>query len=569
MEDVKSPFGINLTKRLVSYFGEEELYKSYSIDDHGEIEFIDYMGGDEIVERVATAGHGRKIFQEKPSQQEFIDYLNAKGIYEPFKSVHLKFSIQAPIETALTLVYEPSVSVNEYSGRYSVMINSSRIPNMQSIINSSENVKKAIEIQEIIKKNREEAFSKYQELVAIDLARELARVGLGIDNDTRFFWKIDLFNLAQFYNKQGKKLDKYNDTMKYIETIASIAKKVAPYSWSALTNEKLNNGLSLSMPNDDVVVDSSLNPPDWEQSETRRVTVATLEAMLFEKRDFLNNGEFQVVDYMGDDSSFAQAARTSYGEGTKTIQDDKNLIRSLIRDLHTSPIEMAELAFEAKVPVFTDPRQAGRHRTLDNHGFMGYMPIGSQYYSIPDSEMKYQDRKNRQGRGKEMDADDILRSRELILSTLENEKQNASRIRELGAPEEIVRLAKGVGFYTKRWRTGDTHNLGHFLRLRLDAHAQKEIRDYAQLVAEAVAAHTPIAFEAVQDYIINGMRLSAKEIQLLNSRIKDGTLTKDTDLSNLDFYRGVGFVLKKKDTEEKELGREGQAFKAKLEKLIS
>jgi len=105
---------------------------------------------------------------------------------------------------------------------------------------------------------------------------------------------------------------------------------------------------------------------------------------------------------MGDDSSFAQAARTSYGKGTKKLQDDKNLIKSLIRDLHTTPIEMAELAFESKSPVFSDPRQLGRHRTLEQHGFMGYTPIGSQFYFPSDSEFKHQDRLNRQGRGKEM-----------------------------------------------------------------------------------------------------------------------------------------------------------------------
>jgi len=570
-EESNNPFGVNLTKRYVSAEGEREIYKPYSIDNHGTVELVDYMGGDGTVERVATAGHGTAIFPERPDQESFIEHLAAKGIYEPFKSVQLKFSVQAPIETALTFVYEPGISVNEYSGRYSVMIDSSRSPPLENIRQSLTGGKleeRAEQIYNLLRENRKEASTKYQELIQVDLARELARIGLGIDNDTKFFWKIDLLTLANFVNKQRALLDTKNHTREYVESIAKTALSIAPASWLALTHPELRREIKLSTPADDIIVDGPLCIYPWNPTITKRVTVRELESLLFEREHFLNHGEFQVVDYLGDDSAFAQAARTSYGTGTKTLGDDKNLIRSLIRDLHTSPIEMCELAFESKAPVFIDPRQAGRHRTLDNHGFMGYTPIGSQFYEIPESEMKYQDRKNKQGRGKEMDPEDRELVKGLALSTLNAEKTNAAQLRELGAPEETVRLAKGVGFYTKRWRTGDTHNTGHFLRLRLDAHAQKEIRDYAQLIANAQAAHTPIAHQAIQDYVINGMRLSVKEIELLRNMIQEGKITKDADLSNLDMYKGVGFIVKKKDSEEKELSREGQGFKAKLERIL-
>ena len=570
----RAPFGISTTKRAVSAGGEQKMYRMYKIGQRGNestLELVDYMGSDETVERVATLGLGRSIFPENPEQSEFINHLAASGIYEPFKSVQLKFSMRVPIETALTFVYEPGVNVNEYSGRYSLMINSALLPSPSEIsvcLSGEDRHERAEQIRHLLTSGRENAYKNYQKLIDIDLARELSRIGLGIDNDTQFFWKIDLLTLANMYNRP---LERTLHTRRYMDEVRELAKATAPYAWHALTYELKHKKINLTMPSDDTIVDTSLNPSPWQPKETLRVTVPSLEALLFQPKQFLNHGEFQVVDYMGDDSAFAQAARTSYGLGTKTLQDDKALIRSLIRELHTSPIEMCEIAFESKAPVFIDPRQAGRHRTLDNHGFMGYVPIGSQFYAIPDSEMKYQDRKNRQGRGKEMDAEDIIHARALLTDTLTAEQANALQLRSLGAPEDTVRLTKGVGFYTKRWRTGDTHNLGHFLRLRLDAHAQKEIRDYAQLIAHAVEAHTPIAYQAIQEYAIRGIHLTVKEQQLLHNLIQGRALYEEGALDNLDNYKGVGFVVAvdKEDPDKgKKLTREGEAFKEKLKKLL-
>lgn len=581
-EKERSPFGVSMTKRYVSPGGERELYRQYEVGLRGAcstIELVDYMGGDDMVERVATAGHGRAIFPEQPSQQEFIGHLAACGLYEPFKSVQLKLSMRVPIETALMFVYEPAANVNEYSGRYSVMINSSYLPSIDEITMLLSNAngshtkqrEQAEEIHALLAEGRTTAYGNYERLIQLDLARELSRIGLGIDNDTQFFWKANLPTIARLYNRQQLRGGPLNHTRCCMNEVAELAKAVSPLSWHALTYELKHKQLPLALPSDDAIIDSSLASANWQPQETRRVIVPALEEMLFRTETFLNHGEFQVVDYMGDDGAFAQAARTSYGSGTKTLQDDKNLIRGLIRDLHTSPIEMAELAFESKAPVFIDPRQAGRHRTLDNHGFMGYTPLGSQFYEVPDSEMKYQDRKNRQGRGKEMEADDITFARSLLTTTLTSERERAAALRSLGTPEHIVRLAKGVGFYTKRWRTGDTHNLGHFLRLRLDTHAQKEIRDYAQLVARAVEAHTPIAWQAIQDYIINSMRFSVKEQELLSRFVQHNMLATTDTVNNLDNYKGVGFVVpvdKNDPAKGKQLTREGEAFKAKLIKLL-
>ncbi len=574
MMEHKNPFGENKTKRYVSDSAEKKLFDYHNIYDSGFVSLVDYMGGDTTVERAATAGHGKNIFPEKPSTDDFINHISSKKIIEPFKSVQLKFQIQAPIETALTLVYEPSSSVNEYSGRYSVMLDTSYIPRIGEL-QSHMDRETARKAYNLLAKNRKNAANNYKELIRIDMARELARSGLGIDNNTRFYWKMDLPSLAKFVEIQRAKLDLKSHVRDYVEAIAEIASYVAPISWEALLSNKKKN-LKLTLPTDDEIVDGHLKNSSWTPEKTRRPTVPGLEEHLFKIKTFLNHGEFQVVDYMGEDSSFAQAARTSYGEGTKTLQDDQHLVRSLIRDLHTSPIEMCELAMESKSPIFVDPRQAGRHRTLDNHGFMGYTPIGSQFYIPPEIELKYQDRKNRQGRGKEMDPEDKTRAIHLLANTFEESLETAKALRELGAPEDVVRRTKGVGNYTVRWRTGDSHNLGHFLMLRLDPHAQKEIRSLAELVDEAHRLHTPTANEALHTYIINGMRLSEKEIKLIREK---GFMNQAIDLNKLDNYKGVGFVIKKKDEEGKimlddssepvkELSREGNSFKGKLEKLI-
>jgi len=576
-ENQEIPFGINLTKRYVSEGAEKHLFKKDIINNHGEIILVDYMGSDSTIERVATLGFGTEIFPEKPYQRDFVHYLANNGILEPFKSVQLKFSIQSPIETALTFVYEPTVNVNEYSGRYSVMIDTSLTHSIENILvfNPALSSEKAREIQNLFIQGRQIAYRTYKELIELDLARELSRSCLGIDNDTRYFWKIDLLSLANFIKKQRALLPIHSHTRNYVEHVASIAKEISPYGWEALMHPNTTH-LTLTMPTDDEIVDPPLNPPLWKPKETKRVIVSSLEEILFTPHQLLNHGQLQAVDYMGDDSSFAQAARTSYGEGTKKIQDDQNLIKSLIRDLHTTPIEMAELSIESKTPVFVDPRQAGRHRTLDNHGFMGYTPIGSQFYFPNNEEFKYQDRLNRQGREKAMKEEEKARAKVILEERLKSQQELSRKLRELGAPEFIVRNAKGVGFYTKRWRTGETHNWNHYLMLRLDSHAQKEMREQAKLINEIHRLHTPTANEALNTYIINALRLNEKEISLI---INQKMLRPDIDIEDLNTYKGIGFVIKKIYKEGNiildeqgnpvlELGREGLAFKEKLKKLL-
>ncbi|MGV8142294.1 MAG: FAD-dependent thymidylate synthase [Candidatus Pacearchaeota archaeon] len=557
----KAPFGINHTKRYVSQGAESRLYKIESPANHGEVELVDYMGGDEMVVRVATAGRGTRIFPEHPDQKEFLTHLAASGIYDPFSAVQLKLSMQVPIRAGLEFVYDRSGSVNEYSGRYSTMINSARIPTVSELERSGMSSVKAQRAHEVLVNTRLGTRESYDKMLEVDFARELARSGLGTNNDTRFYWLMDLPSLASFVLKERKKLSSNDPTRDYVESVAEIARSVAPDSWDALMvgGDKLN----LTMPKDEEVVDHELSRPSWGQGSTKRVVVPELEDKLFTISNFLDHGQFQPVDYMGDDTSLAQAARTSYGDGTKKLSEDRALIRSLIRDAHTSPIEMARLAFESRTPVFTDPRQAARHRTLKQHGFMGETPIGNLFYQPQDSELKYQDRSNRQGRGKSMESEDIAVVRRELARTEALEMDAVRVLRELGTPEDTIRDQKGVGFYTVRWRLGDPHNLGQFLRLRLDAHAQMEVRVFASEIEGAVKAHTPIVHGATRDYVIDSMRLSAAEI----THIRENGLPSDADLESTDFFDKSKVFTLKKDEKSRKLSREGEGFKGKLKRL--
>jgi thymidylate synthase (FAD) len=570
-----APFGTNKTRRYVSCGGEGELFQSKDILRHGSIELVDYMGGDETVERVATAGHGRGIFPEKPGQEDFIGYLGSRGIIDPFRSVQFKFSIQAPIEVALRLVYNQSASVNEYSGRYSVMMDTAFTPSVNDVkdmLGKEGDLQKAERIHELLSSVRERSVGRYKQLISqdIDMTRELARAGLGINNDTRFFWKIDLPSLVDLVEREGAFWERPGSerVMAYVDELARIAGRVAPISWDVLkglrTEERKD--ISLTLPTDDEVVDGPLCPPSWKESETLRKTVPALEEIMFERKGVLNHGEFQVVDYMGDDDSFAEAARTSYGAGTKTLQNNNGLIKTLIRDMHTSPIEMAEMAVETKAPLFVDPRQLGRHRTLDKHGFMGYFPLGSQHHFPEDGEFKHQDRKNRQGRGKEMDYQEREFAKGTIADGFQDELHTVGLLRKEGAPEDLVRFAKGVGFYTKTWRAGDTLNWGRFLGLRMDVHAQKESRDIAYLIDDAQKRHTPLANEALHNYWFGGMRLSAQHV----NAISESNIMNGFDAENMDFFVKAGLVLPvDRDDSSKgvKLSREGETLKSNLLRL--
>lgn len=563
------PYGVSLTKRLVVPDAEKLLFVPNNVSQSGSITLVDYMGGDEMVERVATAGHGLSIFPENPHLPDFIEHLAVNGILEPFRSVQFKLTVQSSIKAALEIVYEPMASVNEYSGRYSVMLDSSFTPDLDKLTkamgSNEENAKKALGLMVEARRLNYEA---YHRLVGeeIDLARELARTPLEVDNDTKYFWKIDLVSLVDFIWRIGHKHKNqpYDQIHPYLDVMGITAMKTAPISTQVLLGLKQNNskGISLTMPRDNVVVDAPLSPAGWEPHGTRRVTANEFDNILFEPQQFMENGFVQTVDYMGDDKSPVDSARVSYGVGTRKASTDVGLTRFLVRHKHTTPIEQVEAGFEATVPVFVDPRQAGRHRTLDRHGFMGYVPIGDRFFVPPTDQLRHQSKTNRQGRGNELDEEVKTEVIGSLNASYEREVNLTKKLRELDVPEDIVRGRKGVGFFTRNWRCGDLHNWGHFFSLRLSPHAQKEIRDEAKAYFDLMMKLAPTVIVAFDDYLIRSVNMTALELTVIASN----TTFSRKDIEDPRLYKDLGFVATKDGKDV--LNREGEELKNKLDIIL-
>jgi thymidylate synthase (FAD) len=578
----ENPFGINITKRLVSPGAEQLLYHKQSLErpeyQSGFVEVVDYMGGDDMVVRAATSGLGLSAFKENPERADFLQHLAWMRLDQPFRSTQLKIFMKMPIEGGLTFVYDENISVNEYSGRYSEMINSANIPSIERIaaeLTGSDVEQRAEAIYKILSDRREESYNSYLKLSSkedVGLTRELARVVLGVDNDTQFFWKTDLYNLAQFVEKHRRQKGLHEITRDYVELAAEAAQKLAPEAWDALTVPRQRR-LHLTYPTDAEIVDPDLAPASWQPTKTKRATVPDLEDTLFKQTPYLEHGGFQVVDYMGNNDAPAEAARTSYGRGTKKVSNNKRLTRTLIRGRHTSPLEMAVLAMETKALVFVDPRQAGRHRTLKFTGFMGTQPIGSEFYVPPAHELRLQSLEEHQGRGEVLDEERKKGAKKLLDETYAMQAESVEQLRTLGAPERLVRAGLGVGSYTKTWRIGDIHNICHFLGLRLDSHAQKEIQQLADPISEAVRLLAPDVHQALLDYHPNlGAELISRHgYEHLGNLLQEAGAFNLIDPENITTYKGSKMVVKVKNQEtgkfEPGLGREGDAFKKQLRRL--
>ncbi len=245
-----------------------------------------------------------------------------------------------------------------------------------------------------------------------------------------------------------------------------------------------------------------------DRSVTRRPTVPALEERLFRPIPCLDHGFVRVVDYMGDDSAVVQAARVSYGKGTKTATDDRGLIRYLMRHRHTTPLEMCELKLHVKLPIFV-ARQWIRHRTANVNEYSARYSIMDREFYLPRPEdLARQSTNNKQGRGDVLDAEtaeDVLR---LLRRDHEQAYDTYEKLIDDGLARELARMNLSVGFYTQWYWKVDLHNLLHFLALRIDPHAQYEIRVYGEAIAEAVKAWVPHCWEAFEDYRLRSFNLS-------------------------------------------------------------
>ncbi|MSP56835.1 MAG: FAD-dependent thymidylate synthase [Myxococcales bacterium] len=246
-----------------------------------------------------------------------------------------------------------------------------------------------------------------------------------------------------------------------------------------------------------------------ERSITRRPTVPALEEQLFQPIPCLDHGFVRVVDYMGDDAAVVQAARVSYGKGTRSANDDRGLIRYLLRHRHTTPLEMCELKLHVKLPIFV-ARQWIRHRTANvNEHSARYSIMDREFYLPRPEDLARQSANNKQGRGETLDAE----TAEHVLRLLRRDHEQSydtyeKLIDDAGLARELARMNLSVGFYTQWYWKVDLHNLLHFLALRIDPHAQYEIRVYGEAIANVVKAWVPHCWEAFQDYRLDAFTLS-------------------------------------------------------------
>ena len=263
---------------------------------------------------------------------------------------------------------------------------------------------------------------------------------------------------------------------------------------------------------------------------TARARSSGLEARLFEAVPVLDHGFIRVVDYMGDDASVVQAARVSYGQGTRRARDDENLIRYLMRHRHSTPFEMCEIKFHVKLPVFV-ARQWIRHRTANVNEYSArYSVLEDEFYLPRAEDVAAQSPQNSQGRGGALPAaearDAIERLRrgaerayadyEALLNERAGEKLDPERE---GVARELARVALPLGVYTQWYWKIDLHNLLHFLELRCDRHAQAEIRAYAEAVSLLVAAWVPMVWRAFRDYRLEAESLSGPAIRVLRAAL--------------------------------------------------
>ncbi len=256
-------------------------------------------------------------------------------------------------------------------------------------------------------------------------------------------------------------------------------------------------------------------------------TVAAAEEILDREFPVLDHGFVRLVDYMGGDERIVQAARVSYGAGTKSYRQDKGLINYLLRNDHTSPFEQVVLTFHTKMPVFV-ARQWVRHRTARLNEISGRYSIMKDEFYLPEGNaIAPQAADNKQGR--EADGFDET-TREAIRDTLERQQRAAyteyERLLGHDLAREVARINLPLSMYTEWYWQIDLHNLFHFLRLRMDPHAQYEIRVYGEAIFEITRRVCPIATEAFEEHIRGGVRFSRSEFAALRRLLApadDGT----------------------------------------------
>src|SRR3954452_25504130 len=313
-----------------------------------------------------------------------------------------------------------------------------------------------------------------------------------------------------------------------------------------------------------------------EAKPTRRAVAPALEAILYEPLKVLDHGFVRVVDYMGDDAGIVQAARVSYGRGTKQVSNDRGLINYLMRHRHTSPFEMCEIKLHLKMPIFV-ARQWIRHRTANVNEYSARYSILEREFYLPDrgyleetraarkverhqglgqhdlfgvassgpEHTAAQSKTNKQGREAEaVGADEATAAIDTIkkvsdrayreYTLLLNEDASGQVLNPLrqGIARELARMVLPLNTYTQMYWKIDLHNLLHFLQLRADSHAQHEIRAYADVLLDVVRRWVPLTAVAFEEYRRGAAQLSARSLEAVRRRLRGERVTRqDVGLS--------------------------------------
>ena len=282
--------------------------------------------------------------------------------------------------------------------------------------------------------------------------------------------------------------------------------------------------------------------------DTLRAVAPGIEAHLYKAQPVLDHGFVRVIDYMGDDAAICQAARVSYGRGTKSVQNDEGLIRYLMRHWHSTPFEMCEIKLHVKLPVFV-ARQWIRHRTANVNEYSARYSIMDREFYIPArDQVAAQSEVNNQGRGALLGDAEAARVLEILKAdagrAYDNYEAMISQDGQQGLARELARMNLPANIYTQWYWKVDLHNLFHFLRLRADPHAQYEIRVYAEAIAAMVADWVPFAYKAFEDYRMGGATLSATALDCIRRMVKGEAVTQENSGMSKGEWREFEGVLR-------------------------
>ena len=292
---------------------------------------------------------------------------------------------------------------------------------------------------------------------------------------------------------------------------------------------------------------------------TYRITVKSMEEILYEKQKVLDHGFIRVIDYMGDDSSIVQAARVSYGTGTKQINKDQGLINYLMRHRHSTPFEMCDIKLHVKLPIFV-ARQWIRHRTASVNEYSArYSILGKEFYIPEKQHLSPQSTLNAQGRSdknlSEEESNGILEilKRESLRSYQYYEEMMNTDFNEKildhakqGISRELARMNLSLNYYTEWYWKTNLHNLLNFVGLRADSHAQYEIRAYADILMDIIKKWVPYTAEAFTNYRLEAASLSKQGIKVIQKMIKGEKITlENSDLTKREWDELMNILNKK------------------------